>query len=341
MTHVLVTGGAGMIGSNLVRRLAAEGCRVTVVDNLWRGRLENLVGSNGRPVIDLDRDFKRRDLAEAGVLDDLLPEVDRVVHLADIVGGIGYVFGNQASIFRQNLLINSHVVASVSRFPSLRGYVYAGTACSFPADRQTGVDAPPLREADLFPAAPESAYGWSKLMGQYEAELMAKETGIPVGLPILHNVYGAPCDFGRERSQVIPALIRRAIEHPAAPFTVWGSGRQGRAFLHVDDAVEGIVATMERGLGKGPIQIGPDSCTAIATIAEEVVRISGKAIEIVYDTSKPEGDRGRCADYAKASRELGWAPRVALGDGLDRLYRWIEGRLAEEGAQRPGAASSD
>ena len=332
MSHVLVTGGAGMIGSNLVRRLVAEGRRVTVVDNLWRGRLENLRGADGRPVIDLERDFLRRDLALPGALDDLLPRVDHVVHLADIVGGIGYVFGHQSSIFRQNLLINTHVVASVGRFRNVRGYVYPGTACSFPADKQSGIEAPPLREEDLFPAAPESAYGWSKLMGQYEAELMAEEFGIPVGLPILHNVYGAPCDFGRERSQVIPALIRRAIEHPAAPFTVWGSGAQGRAVLHVDDAVDGILACLERGLGKGPIQIGPDSCTSIAEIAEQVVRISGKPIEIVYDRTKPEGDKGRCADYAKAARELGWAPRVNLDNGLAQLYRWIETQLAVEGA---------
>ena len=334
MTHTLVTGGAGMIGSNLVRRLADDGHRVTVVDNLWRGRVENLRGDDGRPVIDLDRDFKRRDLALPGALDDLLPGVDRVVHLADIVGGIGYVFGNQAAVFRQNLLINTHVVASVSRFPRLRGYVYPGTACSFPADKQTGVEAPPLREEDLFPAAPESAYGWSKLMGQYEAELMAQEIGIPVALPILHNVYGPPCDYSTERSQVIPALIRRAIEHPAAPFVVWGSGRQGRAFLHVDDAVDGILGCLERGLGKGPIQIGPDSCTSIAEIAETVVAISGKPITIAYDRSKTEGDQGRCADYAKAASELGWAPRTTLRDGLTRLYRWMERELAADGARR-------
>ena len=334
MGHVLVTGGAGMIGSNLVRRLAGDGHRVTVVDNLWRGRIENLHGPGGRPVIDLDRDFVRRDLALPGALDDLLPGVDQVVHLADIVGGIGYVFGNQSSIFRQNLLINTHVVASVGRCRSLRGYVYPGTACSFPAALQTGVEAPPLREEDLFPAAPESAYGWSKLMGQYEAELMAQEFAIPVALPILHNVYGAPCDFSRERSQVIPALIRRTIDYPAEDFVVWGSGRQGRAFLHVDDAVAGIHACLEKGLGKGAIQLGPDHCTSIAEIAERVVKISGKDIKIRFDLTKPEGDRGRCADFTKATRELGWMPRVNLREGLTKLYRWMETELAEQHAAR-------
>ena len=89
-----------------------------------------------------------------------------------------------------------------------------GTACSFPADKQTGVDAPPLKEEDEYPASPESAYGWSKLMGEYEALLMEKEAGIPVSVLVLHNVYGAPCDFSPERSQVIPSLIRK-FENPA------------------------------------------------------------------------------------------------------------------------------
>lgn len=328
MTRILVTGGAGMIGSNLVRRLAGAGARVTVVDDFSRGHLDNLRDDGGGFVIDPDRDLRKLDLAVPGVLDPLLADVDYVFHLADIVAGIGFVFSHQRAIFRRNVLINSNVVASVGGFPRLRGYIYVGTACSFPAGRQSGPDAAPLREEELYPASPESAYGWSKLMGQYEAELLQKETGIPVALPMLHNVYGTPCDFSHERSQVLPALARRAAEWPKVAFTVWGSGRQGRAFVHVDDIVDGLVATMEHGLGQGPIQLGPDTCTTIREAAETVVRVSGKPIEIVYDPSKPEGDRGRCADYAKARALLGWQPRVAFEDGMAELYEWIERRLA-------------
>lgn len=332
MSHVLVTGGAGMIGSTLTRRLVAAGHRVSVVDNLWRGQLAYLQQAGGRFVIDIERDFHRLDLSVPDMLDGLLGDVSHVFHLADVVAGIGYVFSHERSLFRQNLLINSNVVASVARFPKLKGYIYVGTACSFPAERQTGPDAAPLREEELFPASPESAYGWSKLMGQYEAMLLEKETGIPVCLPMLHNVYGAPCDFGRERSQVLPAITRRVIEWPAAPFTVWGTGRQGRAFVHVDDVVDALVAAMDKGLGQGAIQIGPDTCTTIREAAETVVRISGKPIEIIYDPTKPEGDLGRCADFAKARRVLGWQPRVAFEDGMREMYAWISERLAAEKA---------
>lgn len=328
---VLVTGGAGMIGSNLVRRLVADGLKVKVADNLWRGKLEYLTNADGSTVIDLERDFHRLDLAVPDALDALLPGVDYVVHLADIVAGIGYVFNNQGSIFRQNVLINSNVVASVRKV-RLKGYLYVGTACSFPLQLQSGVDAAPLKEEDQYPANPESAYGWSKLMGEYEAFLMEKETGTPVCVLSLHNVYGTPTDYAEGRSQVIPSLIRKAIEAPAKDFVVWGSGSQGRAFVHVNDVVEAIVLGLRKGMGQGVMQIGPDVCTSIREVAETVVAISGKPTRIHFDTTKPEGDRGRCADYAKARRVLGWSPTVTLRDGLADLYSWIERGLQEEAA---------
>jgi len=326
--RMLVTGGAGMIGSNLVKRLTGQGHSVCVVDNLWRGRRDYLHDDSGQPVIDLDRDLVVRDLSLANQLDDLLEGVDYVYHLADIVAGIGYVFNHQGAIFRQNLLINSNVIDSVRRHP-VKGLIYVGTACSFPQGKQFGTDAPPLREEDLYPAHPESAYGWSKLMGEYETQLLADESGIPVSVLSLHNVYGPPCDFSESSGQVIPSLIRKAIQYPQQPFVVWGSGAQGRAFVHVRDVVDGLVTSIDRGLGQGAIQLGPDVCTTIREIAETIVDVSGKDIAIEFDTSRPEGDRGRCADYSKARRVLGWEPRVSLREGLEETYRWVEARLRQ------------
>jgi GDP-D-mannose 3',5'-epimerase len=322
--RVLVTGGAGMIGSNLVRRLLRDGLDVEVADNLWRGRLEYLEDEDGNSLVDLESSFHQVDLAVPGVLDGIISKFDVVYHLADIVAGINYVFDNQGSLFRQNLLINSNVVESVRRAEDPPGaYVYVGTACSFPAHLQSGPDADPLREEDQYPAAPESAYGWSKLMGEYEALLMEKETGIPVSVLSLHNVYGAPCVFDASTGQVIPSLIRKAVNYPEEAFEVWGSGAQGRAFVHVDDVVEALVAAKTLGLGQGVIQIGPSVCTTIAEIARTVVKLSGQDIDIFFDTSKPEGDRGRRADYSKARRVLDWEPRVSLEEGLRALYDWI------------------
>jgi len=326
---ILVTGGAGMIGSNLVERLVNEGNHVKVVDNLWRGKLEYLY-KDGQAIIDIEKDFYNRDLSIPGSCDDLLDDIEIVYHLADIVAGIDYVFSNQGSLFRQNNLINSNVITSVRNFgKKVIGFIYVGTACSFPLTRQNSLDVIPLREEELYPALPESAYGWSKLMGQYETELLEKETGIPCSVLMFHNVYGSPCDFG-ERSQVIPALIRKAINFPNEDFIVWGSGEQGRAFIHVNDVVNALCLTKEKGLGKGVIQIGPSVCTSIKEIAETVVQISGKKIDVFYDTTKPEGDKARSADFTKAQNILGWEPMVDLRSGLEQQYQWISNKIDSE-----------
>jgi nucleoside-diphosphate-sugar epimerase len=190
-----------------------------------------------------------------------------------------------------------------------------------------GVDTPPLKEEDQYPANPESAYGWSKLMGEYESFLLEKDTGTSVYVFSLHKVYAAPTDYSEGRSQVIPSPIRKAIEAPEEEFAVWGRSDQGRACVHVDDVVEGIVLGLRRGMGHGVIQIGPDVCTSIREVPEMVVHISGKPIAIRFDPSKPEGDRGRCADYSKAQRVLGWSPAVRLHDGLPSLCDWIERQM--------------
>ena len=146
---------------------------------------------------------------------------------------------------------------------------------------------------------------------------------------MLHNVYGSPCDYGI-RSQVIPALIRKAVNYPEEPFNVWGSGKQGRAFIHVSDVVNAICLALEKGWGHGWIQIGPSECTTIREIAETVVKMSGKDIVPFYDTTKPEGDKARCADWTKAKNVLGWEPKTSLREGLTDLFNWIKSQIEKQ-----------
>lgn len=319
-----------MIGSNLVKRLVGEGHEVSVIDNLWRGKIEYLNDSDGKPVIDLDTHFYNIDLSAPAGLEEIVATNEYVVHLADIVAGIDFVFNNQGELFRLNNLINSnlfHAVRKAGR-ECVKGVIYVGTACSYPLTRQNTLDVVPLKEEELFPAMPESAYGWSKLMGQLEIGYLEKETGIPCCTLQFHNVYGAPCDYGA-RSQVIPALIRKALNYPEEDFIVWGSGNQGRAFVHVDDVVEALVLALEKGWGHGWIQIGPSECTSIKEIAFTIAEISGKSITPFFDTSKPEGDKARSADFTKAREILGWEPKVSLRDGLKQQYDWVKAQMGK------------
>ncbi len=327
MKHVLVTGGAGMIGSNLVKRLVQDsGHEVRVADSLWRGKREYLNDEQGNPVIDMTCSFFELDLRNPAACGTAVKGIDEVYHLADVVAGIKYVFANQTEVFHDNALIDTNMLKAASQ-AGVRRFLYIGTACSYPKKMQFGVEAPPLVEEDILPAEPESAYGWSKLFAELQTELYGQETEMQTGVLRLHNVYGTPTDFSAEKSQVIPSLIVKAIRYPAEPFVVWGSGMQGRSFVHVADVVDALVLMMSKGLGNGAIQIGTSYCTSIRQLAEVIVEFSGKRIDIRYDVTKPEGDRGRCGDCSKAEKVLGWKPKVSLEEGLRRTYQWIEEQI--------------
>jgi nucleoside-diphosphate-sugar epimerase len=321
--RILVTGGAGFIGSWLVEALVRLGARVYVVDNLWRGTLDNLKKTDGTYWIDLDKQFVLGDLREyhAALSACLQTSPDMVIHLADIVAGIDFVFANEPFLFRANMLINTNVFSAV-REAGVTNLVYLGTACSFPKQLQKAPGGTPLVEEQTYPAEPESAYGWSKLMGEYEAELLGKNFGIKVGILRLHNVYGPRSILSRKRSQVIPSLIRKAVRYPKEDFIVWGSGRQARDFVFVGDVVDALLRLPLKGMNQGVIQIGTAHETTIAELAREIVNVSGKQIPITFDETKPEGDGGRSGNYGKARRILNWRVFTPIEDGIRQTYEW-------------------
>jgi GDP-D-mannose 3',5'-epimerase len=204
-----------------------------------------------------------------------------------------------------------------------------GTACSFPKELQHGVNSAPLREVDQFPASPESAYGWSKLMGELDANYLQKYANIPAVILVLHNVYGSPCDFSSNRAQVVPSLIYKALlcRKSGGNLDVWGDGSQGRAFIHVNDVVKGLISSLNYGHGEGAIQLGPEKCTSIREVAEKIVARVDNQISIKYDVTKPTGDLGRSANYSKATKILNWYPAVDFDYGLNSLIEWIDNRM--------------
>ena len=315
--RILVTGGAGMIGSNLVKTLISQNHDVTVVDNYWRGKLNYLKNDD----VLVTSKIINADLRDYSKTLEVIQGFDFVFHLADIVAGINYVFDNQLFLWRSNIMINSNVInARIEN--NIKNLVYVGTACSYPKEKQSYIGPPLFKEEDAYPAEPESSYGWSKLMGEYEAEL-ALETGkINVGILRLHNVYGPPCELDPDKSQVIPALCRKAILYPKEPFIVWGSGNQRRSFVYIDDIIDALVDVLAHGMNKGVIQIGTDHSDSIANIAKKIMGISGKDINIQFDLDKPEGDVDRAADCSKAKQILDWSPKVSIDKGLEKTYEW-------------------
>lgn len=318
---VLVTGSAGMIGSNLVGELLRSGHDVIGVDNFWRGSRETV--GHQKQKFPQRYEFFDRDLRDPNALDGTLEDVGHVFHLADVVAGIQFVFGNEFFVWQNNMAINSNVLSSLIR-SGIPSVTYVGTACSYPQSLTSGhKSARPLMEADAYPADPESAYGWSKLMGEYEIELAEKEGKVQASILRLHNVYGFPTELDSLRSQVIPALALKAARFPHEDFIVWGSGQQRRTFVYVRDVVSALVKSIDRGLGAGPIQIGASQSTSIAEVATKLIEISGKDIIPNFDISRPEGDGDRYPDLSRARDILGWEPQTSLRDGLREVYEWV------------------
>lgn len=321
--QILVTGGAGFIGSWLVEALVRLGAHVYVVDNLWRGTLDNLKKEDGTYWIDLDKQFVLGDLREYHVALSacILAKPEMVFHLADIVAGIDFVFANEPFIFRANLLINTNMFTAIKE-TGVKNMIYLGTACSYPQKLQVEPGGAPLVEEQVYPADPESAYGWSKLMGEYEAELMGKYSKTNVGILRLHNVYGPRSILSKKRSQVIPSLIRKAVRYPEEDFIVWGSGRQARDFVFVGDIIDALLRLSINGMNQGVIQIGTAHETTIAELANAIVSASGREIPIKFDLTKPEGDGGRSGNFEKAGRILNWRVFTSIEDGIRQTYEW-------------------
>ena len=301
-----------MIGSNISKSLVAAGHEVIGIDNLWRGTRANMAAFEDAA----NFTFRHADIASDMDWHRDVDENSVIIHTADIVAGIGFVFQNEWSIFQKNLLINTQIARLVQTAKPAQ-LIYLGTACSYPQGMQRSTESSVLEETDKFPADPESGYGWSKLLGDVEFHLAVK--GSPTRLTVLdlHNVYGWPCVYADATSQVMPALIYKAITSPDKSLVIWGDGSQGRAFLHVSDVVQAVEKALVYQGDETNIMIGPDFCTQIRQLAEIICAHPGIDIEtLTYDTTKPTGDIGRYANNTRARTELGWAPSVDLVDGV-------------------------
>jgi GDP-D-mannose 3',5'-epimerase len=299
--------------------------QIKVVDNFWRGEIARFQRDDGSWIINPQKDLCAFDLRVQSHAVRYLRGADTVYHLADIVAGVNYVFGHQLAVFHDNVQINTNTLRAC-KVNNVTNYIYVGTACSFPQHLQMGPGIHALREDQTYPAEPESSYGWSKLMGEYEAEL-AKSPTFNVGILRFHNVYGPGSDSSAATGQVIPSLLRKAMSYPERPFIVWGSGNQYRDFVYVDDVVNALLLVKSKGMNQGVIQIGSGEATTIKQLADTIAGVVGlamkKTIKVQYDTSMPEGDRGRIAVLNRAKSILGWQPRVSIQQGLSTTFEWM------------------
>jgi GDP-D-mannose 3',5'-epimerase len=213
--------------------------------------------------------------------------------------------------------------------------VYALAACVYPEHLQDHTDVVPLREEVAYPANPQDAYGWEKLVAERLCLYYAEEFGLETRIVRFHNVYGPYGTYDGGREKVPAALCRKvALAEPGGSIEVWGDGEQTRSFCHVDDCIEGIHRIMRSG-HDAPLNLGTDRMVSVNQLARIIIDISGKPGIGIQHVDGPQGVRGRNSDNTRLREVIGWEPRVSLEEGLVPTYRWIEEQVAGRRAPAP------
>ncbi len=331
----VVTGGAGFIGSHLVRRLVDNGRDVAIASDFSRLGFENL---NGLDVRKSDVEVRDADLAHYSQASMAVYGADTVFHLAARVGSLEYLHGTETAeleALQQNLAIDANVFRACLE-KGVKKLVYASSVAVYSMGSQSGHQAV-FKEGDLDLSqdqtaafAPDGGYGWSKLMGEIQ---LGWTKSLNVGIARIFNIYGINEPIQEKKAHVIGDLIRKVILLEGDTLSVYGDGKQSRDFVYVSDCVEALLK-LEQKASSPPItaNVGSGQAVSIGTLAEKIVEVSGKKLNIVFDTTKPVGPVSRTADMTNAKTRLGWKPQISIDDGLQSTYEWVEKQL---GCSRP------
>jgi nucleoside-diphosphate-sugar epimerase len=309
----LVTGAGGFIGSHLVTFLRGKGYWVRGVDLKYPEFSET--DADEFEILDLRR-WDACLMATRGVSD--------VYALAADMGGMGFISAHHAEILFNNSLINLHRLEA-ARANGIERYLYTSSACIYPEFLQEETNIAALKESDAYPAMPQDAYGWEKLISERLCMHYREDYGIETRTVRFHNIFGEKGTWqgGREKA---PAAMCRKIA--TAKLTgnheidIWGDGEQTRSFCYIDDCVEGIYRLMRSDFHE-PLNLGQDRMVSINQLADIIGKIAGIKVGKKH-IEGPQGVRGRNSDNTLLREVLGWEPAISLEEGLARTYAWIE-----------------
>src|SRR5262245_15094376 len=310
--RVCVTGGGGFLGQRVVARLHDSGCEDVFV---VRKREYDLVRAE-----DVEKLYR-----------DARPQV--MIHLAAVVGGIGANRENPGRFFYENVMMGVQLMEG-ARQHSLEKFVQIGTVCAYPKFADV-----PFKEDDIWNGYPEETnapYGIAKKALLVQAQCYRDQYGLNAIYLLPVNLYGPGDNFDPASSHVIPALIKKcvdAVESGRRAIEVWGTGNATREFLYVDDAAEGIVLAAEQYNGREPINLGTGREISLRDLASLIARETGFGGEIVWDTTKPDGQPRRALDVTRAALVLGFRARTEFVEGLRRTIAWYREAISDKGTK--------
>ncbi|HBR16170.1 MAG TPA: GDP-fucose synthetase [Deltaproteobacteria bacterium] len=299
--RVTVTGGSGFLGSFDVEKLKQRGCK-----DIFIPKSE-------------DYDLIENEACKR-LYKDAKPDV--VIHLAARVGGIGANRENPGKFFYENLMMGVQMMEQ-GRLFGLGKFVALGTICAYP--KFTPV---PFKEEDLWDGYPEETnapYGLAKKMLLVQSQAYRMQYGFNSIYLLPVNLYGPRDNFDPKSSHVIPALIKKcvdAMEKDEPSITVWGTGKATREFLYVEDCAEGIVLASEKYDKSEPINLGAGFEISIKELVTLIVGITGFKGDIVWDSTKPDGQPRRSLDTSKAKAEFGFEAKTGFEEGVKRTIDW-------------------
>lgn len=316
---ILVTGAGGFIGSHLVTYLKKKGSYVRGVDIKFPGFAET--DADEFELLDLRR-WENCLKASSGV--------DEVYSLAADMGGMGFISSHHAQILYNNSLINLNTLEA-ARENNVSRYLFTSSACIYPEHLQETTDVVPLKEEDAYPADPQDAYGWEKLISERLCMHYREDYGLETRTVRFHNIFGENGTWQGGREKAPAALCRKIAtakltgEHQ---IEIWGDGEQTRSFCYIDDCVEGIHRLMRSDF-RDPLNLGQDRMVTINELADIIAEIAGVSIKKNH-IEGPQGVRGRNSDNTKLRQVLGWEPSISLEKGLTKTYEWIEEQVKKE-----------